>query len=259
MRVDLSASMLAAGASNEPVGTHTSKTMMLPELRRLLSAAPGQASYDDYVRVTIEENALDKATAATRSKTLSMLRQLYALKGSVPVFAALRELWPAEEAAQPMLALLCAAAYDPLLRSTADLILSLRPNEPIGPSEIAAEVATSFPSRYKPGTLHHIGQNVGASWVQAGLLRGVMKKTRTRPPVTGPAVVYALYLGHLDGAVGPALFDTWWTRLLDTDDVTLRAMAETAARIGWLEYRSSGGMTSISFYHLDDVTGWAEG
>jgi len=31
---------LAAGFSNKPIGTHTGKTMMLPELRLLLAALP---------------------------------------------------------------------------------------------------------------------------------------------------------------------------------------------------------------------------
>jgi hypothetical protein len=68
--------------------------------------------------------------------------------------------------------------------------------------------------------------------------------------------VYALFLGHLEGVVGPALFATRWVRILDTPEGELRTMAEVGARSGWLEYRLSGGMTEITFQHLEAVTGW---
>jgi hypothetical protein len=256
MRVELPASLLLAGASNDPIGTHTSKTMMLPELRLLLAAVPGPVAVREYTRAAVEDNALRKNTTTTRKKTLSMLRQLYGLSGDVPIFAALRGLWDADPYAQPLLALSCATARDPLLRATAHAVLTLQPCDHIGPAELAAEVASAFPNRYKPGTLHHIGQNTGASWTQGGLLRGRLKKERVRPHAVPIAAVYALYLGHLGGLAGPALLTSIWAKLCDTDTASVRSLAETAARSGWLEYASSGGMTEIGFRHLDDLTGW---
>jgi len=253
MRLELPAPLVAAGASNDPIGTHTSKTMMLPELGLLLAAAPGPVLYGEYARVTVEDNALRKGTTATRKKTLSMLRQLYGLSGDVPIFAALRGLWVADPAAQPILALLCATARDPLLRATAHKVLAMQPGDLTGPAELAAEVASAFPNRYKPGTLHHIGQNTGASWTQSGLLRGRLKKERVRARPVPIAAVYALYLGHLSGLAGPALFTSIWAQLLDTDAASARSLAEGAARAGWLEYASGGGMTEIGFRHLDEI------
>ena len=258
MRLELPAALVAAGASNDPSGTHTSKTMMLPELQLLLAAVPGTVPYREYVRAAAEDNALRKGTAATRTKTLSMLRQLYALSGDVPVFAALRGLWSADPAAQPLLALLCATARDPLLRATSHRVVALEPGDPIGPSELAAEVAAAFPNRYKPGTLHHIGQNTGASWVQAGLLHGRVRKVRARVQAVPIAAVYALYLGHMSGLAGPALLTSLWAQLLDTDAASVRSLAAASARAGWLEYASSGGMTEIGFRHLDEIVA-AEG
>jgi hypothetical protein len=109
-----------------------------------------------------------------------MMKQLYGFQGSVGLFAVLRELWPIDDAAQPMLAMLCASARDPLLRCTADFVLDLDVGDETGPAEIGAEVARSFPNRSTPGVLHHIGQNVGASWAQAGLLIGRRTKRRAR-------------------------------------------------------------------------------
>lgn len=244
---------LAAGLANGPGGAHDGKTMMLPELRALLAAVPGKATAVRYREAAIEDNVLGKRSAATRKKTFQYLRKLYALDGTVPIFAALREIWPADPDAQPLLAVLCAVARDPLLRATLPVIRALHPGDVTGPAQLAAAVADAFPGRYNPSVLHHIGQNTGATWTQAGLLRGTRTKTRTRPAVNYPAIVYALYLGHVEGIEGPALLDTTWTGLLDTTETTLRSAAETAARNGWLDIKAAGGMTEVTFRHLDSL------
>jgi hypothetical protein len=250
---------LVAGFSNRPIGTHTGKTMMLAELRLLLAAVPGPASFAAYQRAAVEENALAKSTAANRANTLMYLKQLYGLRPDLAVFAAMRELWEARRDDQPLLALLCACARDILLRTTAAVVLDAPLGAPVNAADLSAVIAAAFPDRYSAASLRNLGQNIASSWTQAGLLAGAREKRRALPSVDMAAVVYALYLGHLEGYAGPALFSAQWTRLLGRGEAELRALAETAARFGWLEYRSSGGMTEITFRHLDYVTGWAGG
>lgn len=249
-------SALAAGFSNNPIGTHTGKTMMLPELRLLLGAVPGPAEFADYQRATIDENALAKSTAANRSNTLMYLKQLYGLRPDIPVFVALRELWDVKFSDQPILALLCASARDVLIRSTADAVLGAMPGSTVAAADLSEGIAEAYPGRYKPSTLRNLGQNIASSWTQAGLLAGAQDKRRSTPSVEVPSVVYAMYLGHLEGLAGLTLFTSRWARMLDRKETDLRPMAEEAGRSGWLEYRSSGGMTEIGFRHLDDLTGW---
>lgn len=250
------AAALAAGFANDPIGTHTGKTMMLPELRLLLAAAPGAVDFEAYRTAAVEDNALDKSTAANRTNTLMYLKQLYGLRSELPVFSALRELWPVKHEDQPVLALTCASARDVLLRTTAELVVPARPGATIGGADLAAHIASVYPNRYSASSLKNLGQNIASSWTQGGLLSGARDKLRTSPVVNAPAVVYALYLGHLEGRAGPGLFATRWAAILDRSEAELRAMAEAAARSGWLEYRSSGGMMEITFQHLDGITGW---
>lgn len=231
--------------------------MMLSELRLLLAAVPARAPFGDYRRAAVDENALGKATAANRSNTVKYLKQLYALRPDVPVFSAMRELWDSRYGDQPMLALLCAAARDVLLRTTAHAVMATKEGVPVTAAELSAAIAFEFPNRYSPASLRNLGQNIASSWTQAGLLVGVRDKRRGKPSVDVAAVVYAMYLGHLEGAAGPALFTTRWAALLDREASELRAHAELAARSGWLEYKSSGGMTEITFRHLDDLAGWS--
>jgi hypothetical protein len=247
---------LAAGFSNRPIGTHTGKTMMLPELRLLLAAVPGPVAFEDYQRAVVEDNALEKSTAANRSNTLMYLKQLYGLRPDIPVFVAMRELWTAKPADPPLLALLCACARDVLLRSTVATVLGTELGALVSAADLSTGIAETFPGRYSAATLRNLGQNIASSWTQAGLLVGAKDKRRSAPAVHVSAVVYALYLGHLEGFAGPALLGTRWTQPFGMGEAELRLTAESAARSGWLEYRSSGGMTEMTFLHLDAITGW---
>jgi len=181
MRIDVSAAALAAGFSNDPAGTHTSRTIMLGELRSLLAATRGDATYDDYVNSIVGDNALRKATSSTRQKSLRHLRELYALRSTVPAFAGLRALWSADESAQPLLAMLCSVARDPLLRSTAAVVLDAGPGTSLAAPDFAEAVGHSFPGRFTPGVLARIGRNVASSWTQSGHLRRRAGKIRASP------------------------------------------------------------------------------
>lgn len=257
MTVDVTPAGVSAGMSNEPIGTHIAKTMMVRELRDLLSAVPERASLADYKVAAVEHNALRKGTAQTRAKTFTNLRHLYALHPHVPVFAALRALWTRDADAQPRLALLCANARDPLLRATADFVLSLAIGAPITPSMFVTPVREAFPDRYSSRTLVFIGQHVSSSWHQAGFFAGTRPRIRERPQPRETALVYALYLGHLEGVSGPALFGTRWARLLEADEHWMTESTENAARAGWIDYAKSGGMLAIGFSHLDELTNGA--
>lgn len=60
-------------------GTHTSRTMMLDELRATLAAVSEGARRADYVAAIVEHNCLGKPTASTRVLTSQRLSELYAL------------------------------------------------------------------------------------------------------------------------------------------------------------------------------------
>lgn len=254
MRADVPSAALIAGFSNEPSGTHTSRTIMLSELQALLGAAVRDATYRDYTTAIVDENLLAKLTRATRAKSLRHLRELYALRSDVPIFASLRALWLADAGARPLLALLCAAARDPLLRSTAEDVLEASPGTTLTAPAFSEAVERSFPGRFTPGVLARIGRNVASSWTQSGYLRGRTSKVRCLVHPTPAAVAYALDLGHLQGDTGTALFHTLWVRLLDMSNADARELAGAAARLGWVGYRASAGMTEVTFRHLDALS-----
>lgn len=243
-------SALAFGFENDPVGTHISRTIMLADLRRLLAVCPPATDPGTYYAAVVDDNVLLKPTVTTRRRSIRRLKELYRLDRNVVLFRALRDLWDADTSAQPLLAMLCAVATDPLLRCTADLLLSLPVDAEVTPQQFEAVVKEDFPNRYSPASLASIGRNVASSWQQSGHLRGKLHKFRVHTECRPPALVYALLLGALQDVQGEALFTTLWCRLLDTPGHVLQSQAVAASQRGWLEYRRAGSVTEVGFRYL---------
>ena len=238
------------GFVDEPIGAHSSRTMMLAELRLLLAACQPFASLEEYRSAIVYENVLLKKTVATRNVSFRRLRELYILDRKVVLFRALRDLWDEDIQAQPLLALLSAIARDSILKSTAEKILIIPEGEVVTPVMLADVVNTHFPSHYNSATSASIGRNVISTWQQAGLLGGKLQKVRVRAQSSPSAVAYALLLGYLSGARGDALFRTLWSRLLDAPVHVLHEQAIVASQHGWIEYRHMGEVTEIGFRYL---------
>lgn len=241
---------LVYGFINRPVGTHIGKTMMLRELTILLGAAqPGDECPALRTRV-IEDNVLLKSTVSNRKEVFKRLAQLYGLRNTRPLYRALCALWNAGEADRPLLAAMCAAARDPLLRSTAEIVLAQPPGATVTTAMLEHAVREAYPGRYSALVVERIAQHSLSTWTQAGHLSG--KRTKTRALVcAGPtATAYALLLGHLCGVRGAPLFDTFWTRFLDAAPAVLDTQAFAASQRGWLEYRRIGDVVEIGFTQL---------
>ena len=238
------------GFVTDTIGVHTSRTMMLAELRLLLGACPADAGFDQYRSAIQDDNVLLKDTVSTRRESVRRLRELYGLDPSILLFRALRDLWTDDDAARPLLALLCAVNRDPTLRGTAEFILSMPFGEPVTPQMISAAADRSFPERFNAMTLANIGRHAASTWRQSGHLQGHVKKVRSQAASQPASVAYALLLSCLCGARGEGLFQTGWARLLDTPEHTLRTQTAVAAQRGFLEYRHAGGVTEVTFRYL---------
>jgi hypothetical protein len=195
---------------------------------------------------------LGKSTTESRRRTLRYLKELYLLRPDSILFRALRDLWTDDPAGQPLLACLCALARDPLFRASTPAVLSVDPGDIVTSTELAAAVETAFPGRYNEATLAKIGRNTFSSWEQSGHLEAVVRtrKVRHRAACTPATVAYALMLGQLEGIDGVALFDTFWTRVLDWPSSHVVDLATTASQRMLIDFRQSGGVTEIAFSEL---------
>jgi len=240
-------------------GTNTSHTIVVAALAALLDAVPAAAPPHAYERAVLEANVLGKDTDGARRRTYRYLRELYLLRPDSLLFRALRDLWPVDPSARPLLAGLCALARDAVFRASCPAIAGSAPGDTLSSTDLANAVGERFPASYGASTLAKIGRNTFSSWEQTGHLSdaGYAEKLRTRPVCRPADAAYALLLGHIEGARGRALFDTRWARMLDQPISHLLDLAAAASQQGMLELRVAGGIVEVGFRELlrpfDDV------
>jgi len=239
--------MLRLGFRFGTNGPHAARTMMLEELRALLSVTAETASRADYATAIVDDNALGKPTRKARQLTLRHMIALYSLDTTNPIFRALRRLWPLNAAAQPMLALAAALARDPLLRATQDFILCQPVGAAVPREAVARFLVQTYPDRFSSASLKSFAQNVAGTWTAAGLLSGHRSKTRSQPLAHPESVTLLLFLGYLGGRTGQRLFASEWTNLLGGSPDELEALVNAASHRGLLVFMNSGGVKEVRF------------
>lgn len=233
-------------------GPHAARTMMLDDLRVLFAHVPANAAHADYAQAVFTDNLLGKPTKKSRELALRHLKTLYGLDTRLPLFRALRRLWPVDEVAQPVLALTAALARDPLLRGTQAFILNQQPGALVSREDLERCLAADHQDRFSPASLKSFAQNVNGSWTAAGFLRGHKRKTRSIPVVTPVNVAFCLFLGHLEGLSGQRLFTSSWMSLLPGAPDEIEVLANSAFHRGLIIFLNAGGIKEVRF--PDDLT-----
>lgn len=228
-------------------GPHAARTMMLDDLQALFAHVPAGAGRAGYAEQVIGSNVLGKPTKKARELALRHLTTLYGLDPKLALFRALRRLWDVDPAAQPMLALLASLARDPLLKRTRAFVLSRAIGAAVTRADWEAQLAADHKDRFSPASLKSFAQNVAGTWTAAGFLCGRVRKSRSNPDVSPVAVVFALFLGHLEGLSGQRLFASEWMNLLPGSPDELQALANSASHRGLLVFLNGGGVIEVRF------------
>ena len=220
---------------------------MLSELETVLAAVPAGSVAADYREAILEQNVLSKTTDSTRQKSLRHLRELYALADAKPIFGMLRKLNAIDAVSLPILALQVAWTRDPLLRATTPPIMGVAEGERVETASLAQALEVTFPNQYSELNRNKVARNAASSWTQSGHLAGRVKKTRMRIKPTVVAVTMALFLGHIAGYHGAAVFSNPWCALLDLNADRARGLCQEAHRAGLLNLRAVGEVVELSF------------
>lgn len=228
-------------------GVHASRTMMLSEISQLFYGRGVDAMAAQYQEDVEQFNILHKPTEKARKLTWRHLTDLYGMDNMIPLFRAFRRLWEADEAARALLACQMGLARDPLLRISLPRILALEPGQLLPRKEMEQEFADKCPDRFSPATLKSIAQNVNGTWTNAGYLDGRSKKRRRDPDVRPVNVVFALFLGYLQGTSGIRLFATEWSQVLGCRKERLLELARLASFSGLLTFKHSSDVVEITF------------
>jgi len=228
-------------------GAHTSRTMMLKEITRLLASSDPEAMTEDYRRLIVVENVLGKATETTRQETARRLRELYSLSTKFPIFSVYRQLMRFDSQSAQLLSLLIAWARDPLFRATTAAVMRAPIGEKLTGDDFKQAIMDVFPHQYSATIIGNIARHAASSWTQSGHLTGRTKKIRSRVDPRPSAVTFALIMGHGCGVAGAQLFTSVWCRLLDLNSSEARSLAEQAHRQELITLRAVGPVVEISF------------
>ncbi|MBS3903010.1 MAG: hypothetical protein KGZ30_01390 [Anaplasmataceae bacterium] len=227
---------------------HTRRTMMFAELSRLLDFSIGENT--DFKNL-FEENVIAKQTKHNVNDTNRLLKKLYLLDDSEPMFKVFHHFWNLSVANEkPLLALLLAITRDFLLAESIDTVINISSDNRVDVSVIEQCIESNHPKSYTDITRHSIAKNIASSWKQTGHITGKMKNIRTQVTPGYYAVAYALFLGFVSGLRGDFLFKTKWTKVLDCSENELRSLAQEAAKRELLLFQYAGNVTVVNFKSL---------
>ena len=226
---------------------HTSRTMMLAELSRIMAHGIEQGSFE----VSFADNVAGKLSKANKDKTNKALRKVYSFDPSDPAFAAFLWFWKnSPEADHPILALLFAISNDFLLSESIEIVQNTPLNQKVTVESLEDNLARLHPGRYSTVTLRSISKNLASSWKQAGFILGKVKNIRVQPEISYRVVTFGMLLGYLEGMRGEFLLASKYIRALCLPESGARDLIGEAARRDLLQYQYSGHVTTILFPNL---------
>ena len=237
----------AFGFSNASTGGHMSRSMMLVEMKSLFHALPATAAAEEFDKLIVDENILDKPTLSTRKKSLRHLRQLYGLNPSKTLFRVLWQLGHSDFDSLPQLCLVCAYARDPQLRQSYELIRTLRHGEVLEHAAMEQHLEHSYPSRFSTAMKKSMSRNVNATWTFAGHLQGYATKTRRLPEAQPVSAAYAMFVGYLTGLRGETLLDSAYGSLVAPGRSELLAALVLATAKGLISFKQSADVVEFDF------------
>lgn len=242
--------LMRFGFSFKKESVHTSRTMMLKEITRLLDSVPEEAQLESYISSIINDNCLGKRSGITRKLSANYLSDLYILNPDKVLFKAFRFFWLRDKQARPLISLLSAYVQDAILRQSAEYILTLQLGTEARKAEMEKFFERKYPDRFSSAMMRSLIQNIRSTWTQSGHLEGYSIKIRSQAEATPGAVAYALLLGYLTGSRGESLFATEYAGLLNCSTSRSIELAEVASRRGWIVFKRVGTVIEVLFPNL---------
>lgn len=224
---------------------HTARTMMFNELSALIS----QRIFDE--DGIVEFNVLNKKTKYSSTYTLRLLSKLYDFRNQNDLWKAFTYLWGiSEEKDRRLMTLLYAIRNDSLLQLSIPVVINTQKGKKVAVEAIREQIEKAYPERFTPNTLHSSAQNVASSWKQAGYIIGKVRNLRVAVNPAYTSVLFALYLGKIDGLAGEKLLKSQWVHLLELSETRLKELVSEAAIKELITYKHGGGVVAIAFDNL---------
>jgi hypothetical protein len=230
-------------------GAISSRTAMLAEFEALVAAVPPDAGAHAYRQAIVDDNVLQKATAANRERTFKFLRRLYALDPATCLFRELRRLHRFAACDSRLLVGLLAMAREPILRECLGSVLAVPIGESIGRQHFEDWMRRHAPGQYSESMFVSFSHNLYGSFYQFGYLGESVGSARSRihPKVGIASTTYAAFLDWLHDMSGVSLLQGPYSRALDLGTDEHIAVLTAAGRQGLLKAAHSGGVLDLAF------------
>ncbi|MFZ4624949.1 MAG: hypothetical protein ACOYNF_12020 [Rhodoferax sp.] len=230
-------------------GVLSSRSVMLPELSSLLTIAPKDAGLAALERLVMEEDALNKASAANRIKTFSFLRRLYGLNLQLPVYREFLRLFQLVPQELPILAGSLALAREPVLRACANMVLETPIGKPLAREDFEAWIREFAPGRYSPSMYISFSHNLYAAFFQLGYLGESVGKNRLRKrrDIRPASAAYAAFLDWLTGLNGLNLLTGQFSKSLELSQDEHLSLLSSAGQLGFMRVALAGGILQLDF------------
>jgi len=248
MRIDkLTPKLIEYGFEDSKSSIHTRRTMMLAELRNVMSYVPEDASLDEYRNSIIEENITRKKSASNRTYTATYLTTLYSFDQSNLLFHVMRYFWDKDPVARPMLAFITVYMRDYLTRSSWEYIRELEIDEETDKYVLEKLLSDRYGDQFGEKVCQSVSRNLLATWTKSGHLKGRYHKQRVKPQITPEVITFALFISYLFGNHGELLFSHEIVQLLDSSKSELMGLARAAAYKGYILMNHIGDIIDIKF------------
>ncbi len=230
---------------NLPFTIHTNRTIMFEELRLLISH--GIFDKDEVMKL----NVLKKKTRINLFRTVELLSRLYEFDKQSELWKVFVFLWNlTEDSNRRSMTLLFAVRNDEVLKVSVPVVLSTSIGKKVQITAIQSAIEKDFSALYSTNTLISTSQNIASSWKQAGYIEGKIRSIRVAIKPDYVTVLFALYLGRLDGLVGEDLMTTTWIKMLELPESKLKSLISEAAMRDLITYHHTGGVVAIRFDNL---------
>ena len=247
MPVKFSKNKLSLGFATS--GVMSSRSVMLPELNQLLAPINSEIDISEIQSLVVDQDVLQKPSAANRLKTFNFLKGIYGLSPSQALYREFFRLTKLSPSDFSVLAGTLAFAREPILRDCAEMVFSVDVGKSLGREDFENWIRGHMPGRFSESMYVSFSHNLYASFYQLGYLGEASGKIRIRKrrDVRPVAIAYASFLDWLNGLNGMSLLEGEFMKTLELNKDESLSLLSSAGQQGLAGVALAGGVLHLDF------------
>jgi hypothetical protein len=230
-------------------GVMSSRSVMLPELNQLLTPIKSEVDISEIQSLVVDQDVLQKPSAANRLKTFNFLKGLFGLSPSQALYREFFRLAKLSPADFSVLAGTLAFAREPILRDCAEMVINKDIGKSLGREDFEVWIRQHMPGRFSESMYISFSHNLYASFFQLGYLGEASGKVRIRKrrEIRPVSIAYAGFLDWLNGLNGMSLLEGKFMQTLELEKNESLSLLSSAGQQGLAGVALAGGILQLDF------------